>query len=197
MTMRSCGTLVQLHGLAHLRVVPHQHAIGHLVNEPFVAQVVPAEDEHAGRDAERSRALHEVGLREADADHRRQHERVRTLRSQELVDVRIGRDGRLELGQQDIESLLIRLGNAKEQLAPLWSECLRRIGDRPDHLLEGALPQQIRRRVSGMEVPDVITRATHHRRGGAPVVAAISRRHDRADARLLRQHAPQLHIVVL
>ena len=48
-----------------------------------------------------------------------------------------------------------------------------------------------------MEVPDVIARAPDHRRRGAPVVATISRRHDRPDTRLARQHAPQLHIVVL
>jgi hypothetical protein len=48
-----------------------------------------------------------------------------------------------------------------------------------------------------MQVPDVIARAPNHRRGGAPIVAPVSRRHDGANARLSRQHTPQLNIVVL
>ena len=48
-----------------------------------------------------------------------------------------------------------------------------------------------------MQVPDVIARASNHRRGGAPTVAPVSRGHDGANTRLSRQHTPQLDIIVL
>jgi hypothetical protein len=48
-----------------------------------------------------------------------------------------------------------------------------------------------------MQVPDVIARASNHRRGGAPIVAPVPWRHDGANTRLSRQHTPQLDIIVL
>jgi hypothetical protein len=64
------GNAVQLPRLCRLEVVPDQHEIGNVTEQPLVGQVVPAEHREAGADPAALGGAEPVGLRGAKLDQR-------------------------------------------------------------------------------------------------------------------------------
>ena len=66
-----------LDGLALLRRVPHEHAVGADLDQTLIGEIVPARHGKKRRNAEIARGLHIVGLAVSEIDHRRYDEKVR------------------------------------------------------------------------------------------------------------------------
>ena len=80
------GHAVQIDGLLLLRVVPHEHAIGHLANQRLAGQMIPAPDAERRRNAERTRGAQIVDLRRPERDERRHEHDVGPLLLDERAD---------------------------------------------------------------------------------------------------------------
>ena len=92
--------LVQRDRFLPLRVVPDEHAIGNLVHQALVAQVVPAEHQQRGGDLLTTGAPDEISLREPDAHERRHHQQIRTLRRDECLHIRDRSESRFRVSRE-------------------------------------------------------------------------------------------------